>query len=212
MEFIGVVGTYIQLLTFVFSVVFLNKYNHTHLRWLPLYLGFVAFVELFCHYFYKVNNVWLYNVVIFIQINFYLLIYSLYFEGVKRKTIGFLQGFFNLCFIGAFVIGLNDFRTDPSSYGYVVGGIVMLIMLIMCFNQMLKVSSLNGILRNLFFWLSFSLLVYYATSLPLYSITNWAGVLGDFKIVIVRIFFFSVLFAQLILIFGFIWSKKKYTY
>lgn len=212
MEFIGIVGTYIQLLTFVFSIIFLYKYNHTNLRWLPLYLGFAALVELYCFYFFKTNNVWLYNLVIFVQLNFYLLIYNQYFDGAKRKFIWFLQGFFNFCYIGSFAIGLNNFVKEPSSYGYVAGGIVMIIMLIMCFNQMLKVSSLNGILKNLFFWLSFSLLVYYATSLPLYSITNWAGVLGDFKIVIIRIFFFSVLFAQLLLIFGFICSKKKYTY
>lgn len=212
MEFIGIVGTYIQLLTFVFSIIFLYKYNHTNLRWLPLYLGFAAFVELYCFYFFKTNNVWLYNLVIFVQLNFYLLIYNQYFDGTKRKFIWFLQGYFNFCYIGSFAFGLNDFVKEPSSYGYVAGGIVMIIMLIMCFNQMLKVSSLNGILRNLFFWLSFSLLVYYATSLPLYSITNWAGVLGDFKIVIIRIFFFSVLFTQLLLIFGFVCSKKKYTY
>lgn len=212
MEFIGIVGTYIQLLTFVFSIIFLYKYNHTNLRWLPLYLGFAAFVELYCFYFFKTNNVWLYNLVIFVQLNFYLLIYNQYFDGAKRKFIWFLQGFFNFCYIGSFAIGLNNFVKEPSSYGYVAGGIVMIIMLIMCFNQMLKVSSLNGILKNLFFWLSFSLLVYYATSLPLYSITNWAGVLGDFKIVIIRIFFFSVLFAQLLLIYGFVYSKKKYTY
>lgn len=212
MEFIGIVGTYIQLLTFVFSIIFLYKYNHTNLRWLPLYLGFAALVELYCFYFFKTNNVWLYNLVIFVQLNFYLLIYNQYFDGAKRKFIWFLQGFFNFCYIGSFAIGLNNFVKEPSSYGYVAGGIVMIIMLIMCFNQMLKVSSLNGILRNLFFWLSFSLLVYYATSLPLYSITNWAGVLGDFKIVIIRIFFFSVLFAQLLLIYGFVCSKKKYTY
>lgn len=212
MEFIGIVGTYIQLLTFVFSIIFLYKYNHTNLRWLPLYLGFAALVELYCFYFFKTNNVWLYNLVIFVQLNFYLLIYNQYFDGAKRKFIWFLQGFFNFCYIGSFAIGLNNFVKEPSSYGYVAGGIVMIIMLIMCFNQMLKVSSLNGILKNLFFWLSFSLLVYYATSLPLYSITNWAGVLGDFKIVIIRIFFFSVLFAQLLLIYGFVCSKKKYTY
>ena len=163
-------------------------------------------------YFFKTNNVWLYNLVIFVQLNFYLLIYNQYFDGAKRKFIWFLQVFFNFCYIGSFAIGLNNFVKEPSSYGYVAGGIVMIIMLIMCFNQMLKVSSLNGILKNLFFWLSFSLLVYYATSLPLYSITNWAGVLGDFKIVIIRIFFFSVLFAQLLLIYGFVCSKKKYTY
>lgn len=212
MEFIGIVGTYIQVLTFVFSLIYLYKYNHTHLRWLPLYLGFVAIVELFCFHLYKVNNVWIYNIVIFIQINFYLLILNQYFERTQHVFMWVLQGLFNLIYIGAFVFGFNNFWSDPSSYGYVTGGIVMIVMLIMCFNEMLKETDLNGILKNLFFWLSFSLLVHYATSLPLYSISNWAGALGDFKMVIVKIFFFSVLLAQLILIFGFIWSKKNYTY
>src|SRR5690625_5566208 len=109
MEFIGIVGTYIQLLTFVFSIIFLYKYNHTNLRWLPLYLGFAALVELYCFYFFKTNNVLLYNLVIFVQLNVYLLIYNQYFDGAKRMFIWYLHGFINFCYTESLLFWLNNF-------------------------------------------------------------------------------------------------------
>ena len=70
---IVLISTYIQMLTFLLSVLCWTKYKHTHLRSLPLYFGVFAFIELFCFHFYKHDNVWLYNLLVFFEVNFFVI-------------------------------------------------------------------------------------------------------------------------------------------
>lgn len=212
MEYIGFIGTYIQLVTFVFGVYAFSKYRHSALKWLPIYLGLVASIELYCFYFFKENNVWLYNLLSFVQFNFFLYLFSQFLTKPKRQWIYFLMALFSVVYIGTFVFGLNDFFRESSSYGFVAGALSVILVLVLSFNEMLKINNSKGILLNLWFWFSFSLLIYYATSIPLFSISNWMGIVGDFQIVLIRILFFSLFVSQIILILGFIWSKRKYTY
>lgn len=212
MEILIYTATYIQLVTFIFSLLFLCKYQHTPLKILPFFYGLVASVEIFCMNFYKVGNVWLYSILLFIQINFFGYLFYQYFEGSSRKFLIGLIILFNLIYFGVYLSGVTDFMKENATYPYVAGIIILIILLVMMFNHMLKIENFNGLTRNLLFWLCFSLLFFHATSLPLFSITRWSDIMGEFKSGFVRILLLSVIFSHLILIFGFIWSKKKYTY
>src|SRR5690606_26112999 len=186
--------------------------KHTSMKMLPFYYGLVAFVEIYCMNFYKIGNVWLYNILLLIQINFFGYIFYRYIEGINKKiTLGLII-IFNLIYFGNYVLGINDFFTEPAPYSYVTGVILLIIILIMMFNHMLKIENYLGLTQNFLFWLCFSLIFFHATSLPLFSITRRSDVFGDFKTGALRLLFFSIIFSHLILIFGFIWSKKKYTY
>ena len=206
------IGTHIQVLTFIFSIIAYKKYSHTPIKILPIYLGIVAFVECFCFYYYKSGNVWLYTIVTYIQINTYLIIFIQYLKGLEFKIVFALMVFFNLFYILSLVFKLNNFFEESSSYGYVTGMITVLIVIILIFKEMLEMDNFKMITRNLLFWLAFSLLVFNATSIPLFSISNWGNVLGDFKINVYYLLFFTILTSHFILITGFLWSKKKYTY
>lgn len=203
---------YIQLVTFITSLIFLNKYKHTSMKRLPFFYGLVAFVEIYCMNFYKIGNVWLYNILLWIQINYFGYIFYQYIEGINKKVTLCLIILFNLIYFGNYVLGINDFFTEPAPYSYVSGVIILIIILIMMFNHMLKIENYLGLTQNLLFWLCFSLIFFHATSLPLFSITRWSDIFGDFKTGALRLLFFSIIFSHLILIFGFIWSKKRYTY
>jgi len=218
-------AVYIQLVTFITSLVFFNKYKHTPMKGLPFYYGLVAFVEILCMNFYKTGNVWLYNILLLIQINYFGYIFYQYIEGInKRITLGliilfnliyfgvYLMILFNLIYFGVYLFGINNYITESAPYSYVAGVILLIIILIMMFNHMLKIENYVGLTQNFLFWLCFSLIFFHATSLPLFSITRWSDVFGDFKTGALRLLFFSIIFSHLILIFGFIWSKKKYTY
>ncbi len=179
---------------------------------LPIMLGIVAFLEFFCGYFYKYGNVWLFNIMNYIHLNFYAYLFYQYLEGISKKILIGMVAFFNVFYLSTFVFGWTDFMNESASYGQVAGIIILIIMLIMVFNQMLRIDQYEGLTRNLLFWICFSMLVLHATTLPLFSITRWSDILGDFRYTLIRILIFSIIVSHAILIFGFIWSKKKYTY
>lgn len=212
MEILIYTGTYIQLVTLIFSLLFLWKYKHTPLKIIPFFYGLVAAVEIYCMNFYRIGNVWLYNILLLIQINFFGYLFYQYLEGSSRKFLVGLIILFNLIYFGVFLSGIINFMTENATYPYVAGIIILIILLVMMFNHMLKIENFNGLTRNLLFWLCFSLLFFHATSLPLFSITRWSDIMGEFKSGFVRILFLSLIFSHLILVFGFIWSKKKYIY
>ncbi|MBA5630246.1 hypothetical protein [Moheibacter lacus] len=212
MEFVKYAGMYIQLATFIFSVFYYYKYKHTAMKWLPIYLGLVAFVELFCGYYYKQNNVWIYNLVTLVQFNFYAFLFYWYLEEISKKIALLLIIGYNIFYVLSFVINLNSFFDEMASFPHVISVVILIVLLIMMFNQMLRIENFVGFTYNLLFWLCFSLLVFHATSLPLFSISKWNETVGDFKGSLIKILLFSILASHAILIFGFIWSKRKYTY
>ncbi len=212
MEILLKSGVYIQLVTFIISLIFFNKYKHTPMKRLPYFYGLVAFVEIFCMNFYKIGNVWLYNILLLVQINYFGYIFYQYIEGINKKITLGLVILFNIIYFGTYLFGINNFITESAPYSYVAGVILLIIILIMMFNHMLKIENYVGLTQNFLFWLCFSLIFFHATSLPLFSITRWSDIFGDFKTGALRLLFFSIIFSHLILIFGFIWSKKKYTY
>lgn len=212
MEIIKFIGTYIQLLTFAVSVFTYFKYQHTVLKWLPFYLGLFAIVELICYHFYQRNNVWVYNMLAFIQLNFHFWILYHYLVFSWKKVIAVILIIFNLFYIGSFVFGLNDFFKGSSTFGFVIGGMLVMGLLLMVLGEMTKVKKSKGILRNVLFWFCFSILVSYSISIPVFAVKNWSTVLQDFQIDMIRILFSSILLSHLLLNFGLLWSKKKFTY
>lgn len=212
MESIKLIGTYVQVFTFGVSVLTYFKYRHTVLKWLPLYLGIFAIVELFCYHIYTRNNVWIYNILIFIQLNFHFCILYHYIGFQWKKLLLAILIAFNLFYIGSFVFGLNDFTKGTSTFGFVIGGMIVIGLLLMVMSEMTKVRKSKGILRNLLFWFCFSILVSYSISIPVFAVKNWGSLLSDFQLGIVRILFFSILLSHLLLNFGLIWSKKKFSY
>lgn len=206
------IGTHSMVIAFLFSVITYKKYRHTPMKILPIYLGLDTFVETFCFYYYRSGNVWLFNILTQIQVNFYLIILIQYLKGIQYKIVYYLLIFFNIFYVLSLVLGLNKFFEETASYGYVTGMLILLFVLVLMFRQMLEYENINQLTRNLLFWFCFSLLVFYATSLPLFSISNWGNVLGEFRINVYYMLFFAVILSQLSLIIGFLWSKKKYTY
>lgn len=206
------IGVYLQLFTFVISLVYLFKYKQTPMKIMPIYLGVVAFTELFCGYFYRNHNVWIYNILNWFQINMCMLIFIQYLRKWENTIGKILILIFNIFFVSTFFIGLNDFWSETASFGYVMGMIIIFYFLFMVFKQMLEMENMQSLTRNLLFWYAFSLLLFNTTSLPLFSLSNWGNVLGEFRFSIFYILFFALVLSHMVLIIGFVWSKKKYTY
>lgn len=210
--FIVLIGTYIQVLTFVFSVIFWNKYKNTHLKSLPLYFGIISFIELFCLYFYRQDNVWLYNLMTFFQINYFCYLFYPYVSKSFQKIVIGLALLFNVCSGLIYSLGYCNFWDGHCPYSYVLGIFILLIIIFRVLVKILFENSYISLGSSLLFWVCFGFLIFYATSLPLFSISNWSNLLGEYDRKIPYLLVFSVCISHLIIIFGFLWSKKKYTY
>jgi hypothetical protein len=206
------IGVYLQLITFIMSLVYLYKYKQTPMKIMPIYLGVVAFVEVLCGHFYPLNNVWIYNILNWFQLNMCMLIFIQYLRNLELSIGKVLIVIFNLFYISSFFVGLNEFWLETASFGYVMGMIVVFYFLFMVFKQMLEIENMQSLTRNLLFWYAFSLLLFNTTSLPLFSLSNWGNVLGEFRFSIFYILFFALVLSHVVLITGFVWSKKKFTY
>src|SRR5690606_36232275 len=145
---------------------------------------------------------------------FNILCYMFYgYLGKFAKKIGIgLVLLFNLIYFYNLISEFDDFRSSLMTYTYVSGSIFLIVIIIMMLNEMLKVESFESITRNLLFWVSFGLFVFYATSFPIFSISNLKELLGDFQIQAAKILLVVIFLMHSILITGFLWSKKKYSY
>ncbi|NLN32209.1 MAG: hypothetical protein GX159_01265 [Flavobacteriaceae bacterium] len=208
--FIGL-ATYIQVVTFLISLLTWNKYKHTRLKYLPILLGLNAFLEFFCYHFYKQDNAWLYNIKSLFEFNFLCFIFFGYLAGLTKKISWGLIVLYNLAFLFIQTIS-QGFQPFLMPYTYVLSSIIFIIIIMMVFNEMLKLEGIEGITKNLLFWIAAGYFVFYATSFPIFSISNLKEVLGSFQVQAVKVLLFAVLIMHTIFIIGFLWSKKKYSY
>lgn len=202
----------VQLLTFLVSLLVLYKYKHTPLKILPVFLGIVAILEFYCRFYYPKNNVWLYNLLILVEFNFYSYLFYQYLKEVARRLVVGQVILFNLFFVIVYIFDIQDIKGENYSYCNAISYLLLIIQLVMTFNQMLHINNIKESTRNLLFWVGIGLLFFWATSLPIFSISNWNEILGEFKHNIIYILFVATVVMNLLFIFGFIWSKKKYTY
>lgn len=205
------VATYIQLFTFFISLLTWSKYKHTRLKYLPILLGVTACLEVFCYNFYPTNNVWLYNLKALFEFNFLCFIFYGYLGKLSRKICIGMIAIFNLIYFFNFLV-IQDFRTDLLTYTYVLSSFFFIIIIIMVLNEMLKVESFDGIQRNLLFWVSAAYFIFYATTFPIFSISNLKELLGDFQLPTIKVLLVVILIMHSTFITGFLWSKKKYSY
>lgn len=204
-------ATYIQLVTFIISLLTWSKYKHTRLKYLPILLGVNAIVEVFCYNFYRADNVWLYNIKSLFEFNFLCFLFFGYLSSLSKKISIGLICMFNLIFLFN-LIKLQDFKISLMTYTYVLSSFFLIIIIIMVFNEMLKVENFEKISRNLLFWVSFGFFIFYAASFPVFSISNLKELIGDFQIQTVKILLVVILIMHNIFITGFLWSKRKYSY
>lgn|GEM_PF-1102221 len=213
MYIIKLIGIYTEVLTFLVSLLTFYKYRHTVLMYLPVFLGLTAFVEIFCFYFYSRNNVWLFNIRTILEFNFYGFIFLHYLNRFNRKLLLAFLVVFNSVTILNSALGIQDILVEPITYVYVLSYFFLILTIIIFFNQLLKSeNSFEGISRNLLIWVSFGLLIYYGTCLPLFAVSNWSDVLGNLRYQLVGVLFFAVEIMNILFITGFIWSKKNYMY
>lgn len=203
----------VEVIAFIISLITYSKYKHTVLKYFPVYLGLIAALETYCALFYRVNNVWLFNLLIVFEFNFLAYIFWNYFNRFNRRLLLVLLVVFNSVTIGNYVFHVQNFLVEPISYSYVLSYFLIVIMIILLLNQILQSNvSFEQIHKNILFWILLALLIHSATLLPLQAITSWEDTLGEFRFSLTYVMGSAVLLKNIMFIFGFLWGKRIFTY
>ncbi|SMC60554.1 hypothetical protein [Moheibacter sediminis] len=207
------IGVSLEVLTFLISLITLTKYRHSNLRYLPIYFGVITCLELYCGFFYRVNNVWLFNILSVFEFNFLAYIFWKYFNRFNRRLLLVFLVVFNSVTIGNYIFKVQDFLVEPISQTYVMSSFMLIIMIILLFNQILRSNvRFEEIHRNILFWICMGFLIYLGIALPMQAITNWDQSIGEFRINLIYFHASAVYLKNILFIFGFIWGKKTFTY
>lgn len=214
MKLITDIGVSLEVVTFLVSLMLLAKYRHSNLKYLPLYFGIIAFLELYCTFFYRqVNNVWLFNLLIVFEFNFLAYIFWNYYNRFNRRLLLVFLVVFNSVTIGNYILKVQNFLVEPISQTYVLSSFLLIIMIILLFNQILRSNvRFEEIHRNILFWICMGFLIYLGIALPMQAITNWDHSIGAFKKNIIYFHTSAVYLKNILFIFGFLWGKKMFTY
>lgn len=207
------IGICLEVLAFIVSLLMFGKYRNSNLKLLPIYFGLIVCIELFCQFFYKINNVWLYNILLVLEFNFLAYIFWSYYNRFNKGLLLVFLVVFNSVTIGNYIFHVQNFLVEPISHTYVMSSFILIIMIILLFNQILRSNvRFEEIHRNILFWICLGFLIYLGIALPMQAITNWDDSIGEFKKNIIYFHASAVYLKNILFIFGFIWGKKMFTY
>ena len=200
-----------ELLSVIIGFIYYKKYFNTPLKYFTFLLAITTFIECASTFHFNkmaVNNTAVHNVLNYINyIYYYYLFYCFSKKTIHRKII------FSLGIIQTIVVIINFGFLQKlgktgvfASYTFTVGAVFLVIAIGLYIVELLKSDEILQIKRNLMFWISSGLLIYYVGVLP-----SLIGVrfLPSSQLVGVSYIFFSLsIIMYSCFIFGFIWSKR----
>ncbi|TSE09741.1 hypothetical protein [Aquimarina algiphila] len=102
---------------------------------------------------------------------------------------------------------INEYATMP----YIIGASFVIISIIFYYIDILNSEKVLYVHKNILFWISIGLLIYYSGNIPFRIVRNYAGELLNAKVQFLVLCILSIVM-NLCYIRGFIWSSKKRQY
>ena len=202
-----------EVFTAIIGTVFYYKYRDEKILKLFIFLiWYVAINELVGLYL-KLNgeiNAIIHNIYNLINFTFFLILYRYYIDNYKHKKIIMFMG---IVYVLAFIINgfYENYFTEYQRFPYIIGGLSLVISVILYFIDLLNSEKVLKASKDLLFWISVGLLIYFVGNLPFRIIRNYYSQLADATIILlVNITLTFIL--NICFIIGFICSHKKQPY
>lgn len=218
-------NSYIPLygITAVLSLYKYRKYFNTSLKYLPILFIYTFFNELlgeliseyelfslFQKSLYITYNVIIYNIY---NVIFYLYFYYIFWNSLvneKQKRIIVYGGiiFLLIAVINPF---FENFMIEAQTFTYVFGGIVLLLCTIFYFVQLRDPNRVFSINRDLLFWLSVGLFIFYSGYLPI-KVDRYFNTIYDLRYLYLRKIHLSlIIIMYTCFIIGFVRMRRRLT-
>ncbi|MFT5601702.1 MAG: hypothetical protein ACI9N1_001950 [Flavobacteriales bacterium] len=163
----------ISILTLIYGII-CSKYFSTELKYLLL-LIFISVVSDVISYFFSVNrlnNSLVVNLYSIIEVLLYLKIYSVNFKSGKFKIFPIV-----VLFVLSTIIGVELFKGQlialPSVALMINSSISIMLLSILWFYRIFKNSEFSNLLKEPFFWINSSSLVYFSSSFFIFLFSNY---------------------------------------
>jgi hypothetical protein len=161
----------------------------------------------------EVDNLHIYNFLTLVEFNMlFLFCKGISKEKLTKTIIKYSLLLFNIIFIitTAVYIYRSQFFDTYNSVATAVGSILIAIVLFLFFREMLLSNKVLNFKKELPFWITLGLLVYYLGSTPVTSLMNF---LKEKSIITVQDFnviqLYLLAFMHACFIFGILWSYKR---
>lgn len=205
-------GIIFQLVTVIVGSFYFYKYKKTYLKYFLIVLWYVAINDLL-GFFLKNNHYQveiLYNIYYLVVFNYLMFLFRNYVSNLNHKRlILILIYIYTTSFIinGFFENYLSQFATIP----YIVGASFVIASIIFYYIDVLNSEKVLYVNKNLLFWISMGVLIYYSGNIPFKIVRNYAQELRDVSVEFLALFILSIVM-YICFIIGFIWSDSKQQY
>lgn len=194
----------------LFAFIFYKKYSHTYLRFFPWLLLYVFVNEVLAGYFHYFSsfNARLYNVY---NIIFFLYFYFVFYKNEQRKQYKKWILIAAICFIVASLVNpfFKSFIDNPQLLAYIVGACVLILCIILYFIDILYTPQILIVKRDLLFWVSIGLLLFYVGYIPIKVTRHFFAQAENNFMTLIVVHRSLILIMNTCFIIGFVWTRKK---
>jgi hypothetical protein len=170
---IAYLSTLISILTLIYGII-CSKYFSTELKYLLLLIFISVVSDVISYLFSKngLNNSLVVNLYSIIEVLLYLKIYSVNFKSGKFKIFPIV-----VLFVLSTIIGVELFKGQlialPSVALMINSSISIMLLSILWFYRIFKNSEFSNLLKEPFFWINSSSLVYFSSSFFIFLFSNY---------------------------------------
>jgi hypothetical protein len=165
--------TYFIALSFLVSIIMLNRKSLYYLKIFSPFLLLTLLVEVYASYLSTINkpNIVIYNFFSAFEFSFYLFWISNLFRNLKAKKLALISSVIYGCAAVInilFIQGIRAFHTTS----YAAGCLVLVAFCIYYFYELFKYPGAGKLERNPAFWICSGLLFFYCCGFPLWGLMN----------------------------------------
>jgi uncharacterized membrane protein YfcA len=200
---------------FVSSIIYWRKIRNTYWRWFSFYLLFIVISEAIGAYLATretntLNNAFFNYFEIPMEFLFFFWLFSRSFKKTKYSWLPVVcSGVYVLSWV-LDIIYFNKMRFIFYSLSYTVGNLLLLVLILQFFIRLVMSDEILTFRKNMLFWVSSGLLLFYLGSFPYYGLRNTIAYnYQDIYTTYSYIAYILNCFMYLMFIFSFVWGKPN---
>lgn len=137
--------------------------------------------------------------------------YFVFYKNEQRKQYKNWIVFATLCFVLASLINLlyKSFLIEPQLLAYIVGACALILCIILYFIDILYTPQILLVKRDLLFWVSIGLLLFYVGYIPIKVTRHFFENGNNQFLTLIVVHKLLILIMNTCFIIGFLWTKKR---
>lgn len=199
-----------ELLAAVTGFVTWHKWKHSYFKWLVIYLGIIAFMDIVYYTVYKFHYLDAAGIIKTIQPAIEILFISWFFYktlAAPASKLPFAGAAFYLLALLLEKTMLKNNAYYFQSLSYTVGTLFILLYLIIFFTQLVRSKNIVTFKQLTIFWVACGMLVFYLGTFPFYGLYNELAKDIDLFIAVAWVATSLNYCMYLLFTAGFIWGK-----